>query len=307
MGLNDFTSPRQIKRGRVRDERDAAVGQKSVRAGASSTFLSLLSVVQLRLRKSASRKLFGNFGCGKMATATLNGIMWLLLAAAAKAVVTENVAFTSNQMLSDEDADIGNWTVGNCILAQFAMEITLHPNKPNPNATTVIEVPRHAQVDEIASNCNENGNTTQDLSLFWTDRELNSTNVLMRNLTLRFGRKNETGYGIRQAWGTFQLAYFDYNERDTHDVPKLMFEVPFHYSYLCGDVGKWQFYSELDYNFTTTTPNIMLNNATVSAKHFRFDAFRGYDKPHPLVYRPPMDCAYQPNDVVPVAVGVTLA
>jgi len=258
-----------------------------------------------------------------MATATFNVIISLLLAAAAKAVVTENVAFTSNQMLGDEDADIGNWTVGNCILAQFAMEITLHPNKTNPNATTVIEVPRHAQVDEIASNCNENGNTTQDLSLFWTDRELNSTNVLMRNLTLRFGRKNETGYGIRQAWGTFQLAYFDYNETkgnethtftivssvkiDTHDVPKLMFEVPFHYSYLCGDVGKWQFYSELDYNFTTTTPNIMLNNATVSAKHFRFDAFRGYDKPHPLVYRPPMDCAYQPNDVVPVAVGVTLA
>ena len=197
-----------------------------------------------------------------------------------------------------QDADIGNWTVDNCILAQFAMEITLHPNKTNPNVTTVIEVPRHAQVDKIASNC---GNTTQDLSLFWTDRELNSTNVLMRNLTLRFGRKNETGYGIKQAWGTFQLAYFDYNETkanetntykivssvkiDTHEVPKLMFEVPFHYSYLCGDVGTWQFYSELDYNFTTTTPNIMLNNATVSAKHFRFDAFREYDKPHPLVYR----------------------
>merc|ERR1712079_817699 len=94
-----------------------------------------------------------------------------------------------------------------CILAQFAMEITLYPNKTNPNAT----------------------------------------NSLMRNLTLRFGRKNETGYGVRQAWGTFQLAYFDYNETkgnetntykivssvkiDTHDVPKLMFEVPFHYSY----------------------------------------------------------------------------
>jgi len=249
-----------------------------------------------------------------MATATASLFISLLMAAAASATMMPLV------MLSEEDADIGNWTVDSCILAQFAMEITLHPNKTNPNMTTVIEVPRHAQVDKIASNC---GNTTQDLSLFWTDRELNSTNALMRNLTLRFGRKNETGYGIRQAWGTFELAYFDYNETkanethtykivssvkiDTHDVPRLMFEVPFHYSYLCGDVGTWQFYSELDYNFTTTTPNIMLNNATVSAKHFRFDAFREYDKPHPLVYRPPMDCAYQPNDVVPVAVGVTLA
>jgi len=253
-----------------------------------------------------------------MATATL--FMSLLMAAAANAVVAENAAFTTNLMLGDEDADIGNWTVGKCILAQFAMEITLHANTTHQNETTVIQVPRHAVVDQSASNCD---NTTQDLSLFWTVRELNSTNDLMRNLTLRFGRKNETGYGLRQAWGTFQLAYFDYNATkgnetttykivssvkiDTHDVPKLMFEVPFHYSYLCGDVGKWQFYSQLDYNFTTNPPNIMLNNATVSAKHFRFDAFREYDKPHPLVYRPPMDCAYQPNDVVPVAVGVTLA
>ena len=26
-----------------------------------------------------------------------------------------------------------------------------------------------------------------------------------------------------------------------------------------------------------------------------------------ISFKPPMDCAYQPNDVVPVAVGVTLA
>jgi len=248
-----------------------------------------------------------------MATAT-----WFIPLLVATATAME---FAPATVRSDEAADTGNWTVGNCILAQFAMEITLYPNKTNPNVTEVIDVPKHAKVDQKASNCG-NG-TTQDLSLFWTVRESNSTNLLMRNLTLRFGRKNETGYGIRQAWGTFELAYFDYNATngnktdtekivsavkiDTHDVPKLMFEVPFHYSYLCGDVGTWQYYSALDYNFTTNPPNIMLDNATVSARHFRFDAFREYDKPHPLTYRPVMDCAYVPNDIVPVAVGVTLA
>ena len=30
-------------------------------------------------------------------------------------------------------------------------------------------------------------------------------------------------------------------------------------------------------------------------------------KDEPFSFKPPMDCAYQPNDVVPVAVGVTLA
>ena len=55
-----------------------------------------------------------------MATATFNVIISLLLAAAAKAVVTENVAFTSNQMLGDE--------VCSEEFHLFSMEdLTLHP------------------------------------------------------------------------------------------------------------------------------------------------------------------------------------
>ncbi len=29
----------------------------------------------------------------------------------------------------DPDPTVGSWTVGNCIMAQFAMEFTYHPNK----------------------------------------------------------------------------------------------------------------------------------------------------------------------------------
>ena len=39
---------------------------------------------------------------------------------------------------SVEGPDAGNWTVGNCILAQFAMEYTVHYNNSNVNQTIVI-------------------------------------------------------------------------------------------------------------------------------------------------------------------------
>jgi len=48
------------------------------------------------------------------------------------------------------------------------------------------------------------------------------------------------------------------------------------------------------------------NETIISATSVRFDAFRPSIIP-PTDFQSPMDCDYQPNDVVPIVVGVCLA
>lgn len=67
-------------------------------------------------------------------------------------------------------------------------------------------------------------------------------------------------------------------EIDTKDMPKLSFKVPYHYSFLCGDVGKWNFYEVLKFS-NQGGPGEDLQNATVSAKNVRFDAYRDGNSP----------------------------
>ena len=86
------------------------------------------------------------------------------------------------------DADVGNWTVEPCILAQFAMEFTARPNKTNVNETLHLVVPKDAKADQDKANCAVNKNT---LSLDWSERSKNGT-VLARNLTIEFSRSNKT-------------------------------------------------------------------------------------------------------------------
>jgi hypothetical protein len=240
----------------------------------------------------------------------------MVLAAGASIAAATNIIEKAPAL----SADTGNWTVGNCILAQFAMEITLHPNKTDANSTLTVKVPADAQVDKAQTNC---GKDIQLMKLVWTETAKNDSTVeLHRNLTIEFGKINNTGYGVRHAYGNFELARFNYSyvnkenatvslnvsssvTINTKDVPSLMFRVPFHYSYLCGDVGHWEVYEQLFYSFDGR-PGVDLKNGTVEAKNVRFDAFRDESAPHEG-YQIPMDCAYQPNDIVPVAVGVTLA
>ena len=85
-------------------------------------------------------------------------------------------------------ADTGNWTVGNCILAQFAMEVTLHPNHTHPNVTQVVVVPADAKADASQSSC---GADEQQLNLDWVERSDNGTE-LARNVTIVFARRNDT-------------------------------------------------------------------------------------------------------------------
>ena len=89
-----------------------------------------------------------------------------------------------------EAADVGNWTVGKCIMAQFAMEFTLRPEAINPNKTVLVKVGPRAKADKDQKYC---GNTTQELNLHWYDAQRNNTaELLFRNITITIGRNNST-------------------------------------------------------------------------------------------------------------------
>lgn len=213
------------------------------------------------------------------------------------------------------DSDTGNWTVGDCILAQFAIDITLHPNATDKNETLTLAVLPRAKADESQNNCK---NETQSLSLDWSEQEKNSTLQLARNFTIEFRNTNDTAYGVSRVYGNFELAHFqqEYEKENINVTSSVdidfqwgptVFRVPIGYSFLCLDVGTWRFNSNLHYSFPDApTRGTPLENATVSAKNVRLDAFRLKTAP-PSGYQVPMDCALQPNDIVPVAVGVTLA
>lgn len=113
-----------------------------------------------------------------------------LLAAAALAAASLPAAAEAGLT----DADVGNWTVGDCIMAQFAMELVAHL----PNSTNVTVPPLHllvpvgAKADQNQANCKLDQDR-QSLSLSWTDRAVNGTyEPLGRNLTIIFAKLNDT-------------------------------------------------------------------------------------------------------------------
>jgi hypothetical protein len=110
------------------------------------------------------------------------------VAVAVALVAMVTAADESGTPPSPVDADAGNWTVGECIMAQFAMDIKLI-NATAPNETLVVAVPVKAMADQSQGLC---GNETQDLTLYWKDKADNSSDLLPRNVTLRFGRINDT-------------------------------------------------------------------------------------------------------------------
>ncbi|TRY75297.1 hypothetical protein TCAL_01332 [Tigriopus californicus] len=232
--------------------------------------------------------------------------------------------------------DVGNWTVGDCILAQFAMEFTVpFPNSSKffdshdkaPNSTTFkLDLPVNAVVDKSQRQC---GNNTQVLSFDWSSPALNDSAVnLYRNLTVVFAAMNQNdsavpGYGVRQMYGTFEMARFSQMDPKTNVTMNIssyldvdtgllasehfMFKVPVGRSYLCSDIGQISMYTHLHYDFPDEPKQGQtLMNTTVSALHVQVDAFRTKESPA-QGFQIPMDCDYEPNDVVPIVVGAALA
>lgn len=176
----------------------------------------------------------------------------------------------------------------------------------------VVDVPADAKVSNKSSHC---GNTTQVLSLYWSVVAPNDTTVyLKRNLTIEFSVKpNETYYGVSRVYSRFALGVWKVNKTvyqstidiDSGDIPNLMFHTPLDRSYLCADVGHLELKTTLRYP-DSPPEGTKLGNTTVIGQKVQFDAFRT-NSTAPPGFRTPMDCDYMPNDIVPIAVGITLA
>lgn len=229
-------------------------------------------------------------------------------------------------------ADVGNWTVGDCIMAQFAMELTLFPpsNKTNSSSATfppmTIQVPTDAKVDTDMSNCK---GETQSLSLDWSEKAPNGTDMLVRNITVEFANFNDSAapasYGVQRFYAYFELAHFKQNysahnhtemvnvtsfvDVDTGNLAsdRLMFRTPLDRSYFCSRVKPKYISSHLHYTFPDApSQGDKINDTRVDLVNMAFDAFRPKDAPHNN-FQTPMDCDYMPNDIVPIVVGVCLA
>jgi len=207
--------------------------------------------------------------------------------------------------------DKGTWQVGDCILAQFNMNITIPMEK---NASTqIIRVPAHAVVDP-KSQCGDEKAIDQSLVLTWTDISENDTK-LEREITIAF-RKNATNnyYGVKRFAGMFRMAkwqvnHTDYNSTvtvDSKDYNNLWFHTPLDMSFSCMEWGEEnKLLSSLEYK-PLPHLRIFLPNATVHTSMLKFDAFR-VKETQPTGFRTPLDCDYPTNDIVPIAVGVALA
>lgn len=207
--------------------------------------------------------------------------------------------------------DVGQWTVGDCFKAEFAM--TVEANTTLTNQTT-FKLPKDAKADDAQSNC---ANETNTLSLTWSEAALNDTKVnLNRKLVFTFKKDaNASMYGVSMIVGRFEVAHFETTNETSNATDQhvsflettwqgpLMFQTPKDRSYLCVNINtiplKTTF--RIDDGFAGK-----VLNSTLTGTHVIFDAFRPKDNV-PSGFRTPMDCDYKPNDIIPIAVGVALA
>jgi len=219
------------------------------------------------------------------------------------------VSCTSTHQENRDISDEPQWKVGDCILAHFSMNITIHHK--DSNETTVISIPETAKVDTSTgkSTCrNITANEDQDLVLNWQENELN------REIHIKF-RRNLTHnyYGVSQFVGTFTMKKWVVNgtqfdstiKVDSLEVPALLFHTPLDRSFTCSSWGS----TTLQATNTTKPSNVpvTLPPAEVHTSKLKFDAFRNGQENPPQGFRDALDCEYQPNDIVPIAVGIALA
>jgi len=210
------------------------------------------------------------------------------------------------EILEDDEQP---WKVGDCILAHFEMNITIHLDA---NKTTTIKIPKTAKVDNKSSNCgNITKNEDQRLVLNWKDADLNRELVInfRRNLTNNF-------YGVERFYGNFIVAQWKINttqynttiEVDSKEVPNILFHTPLDRSFSCGSWGSTKLQSRNHTKPLPPTPST-LPDATVHTSMLKFDAFRNDPdrKPTQPGFRDSKDCkGPKPQDVLPFAVGCGL-
>ena len=95
---------------------------------------------------------------------------------------------------NQSEVDESQWKVGDCILANFTLDIQVHLNKTQPNATTVVHIPQDAKVLP-RSHCGTKDNPDlQVLALGWTVQPKNdTTKTLYREISISFKRNTTLG------------------------------------------------------------------------------------------------------------------
>lgn len=227
---------------------------------------------------------------------------------------------------SNDDAEVGNWTVGDCIMAKFSMEFTVNTGKKGNFSKISLPASAVASPDNNGTLCSEDIKKVQTLTLSWKEKQQNDSAIeLNRFVEVDFLRKEEGSYyGVNRFYGEFDIAYYKENitnttsnkthletiystlTMDSKKIDNLMFHTPKDKSYQCADVGKISLSSSMDWNYTKFAPE-HVDNTTIKVLHVRFDAFRNVVDGIKEEFRDSIDCDYQPNDIVPIAVGVALA
>jgi len=226
----------------------------------------------------------------------------------------------------NDDVEVGNWTVGDCIMAKFSMEFTINTGDKGNYSKISLPPSAVAAKDNNGTLCSKDINKVQTLTLSWKEAQQNDTKIeLSRFIQVDFLRsKDDPYYGVNRFYGEFDIAHYKENVTnttsntthleghqstlimDSKKIEKLMFHTPKEYSYQCADVGKISLLSSMQWNYTKMAPE-PVDNTTVKALHVQFDAFRNIVDGIKGKFRDPIDCDYQPNDIVPIAVGVALA
>jgi len=264
-----------------------------------------------------------------------------LLALLLLSIINASVAELKNQTDDIEDSDFddpsnltadqGNWTVGDCIIVKMAAQLTVYPDKANTNTTIMMDIPVTATVSSQSSCLPAESNSTQLITLEWSEPNPNAVGSLNRNLTLHFSlNTTSASYGVSKISAVYETKTYDIqvNVTDPDDKNKTIlvnqtvleyismstfamspweFLVPENRSYLCMDVGSKSMISELHKSTEPGgSPGERLTNATLTAKRVQFDAFRPASAPDHQ-FQLPSDCSYRPNDIVPIIVGCALA
>jgi len=232
------------------------------------------------------------------------------------------VSCTSSQQDVEPKDDESYWKFKDCILARFSMNITIQPNVTNPNITATVSVPKDAIVDPAKSSCGDINatdpiKTDQLLVLTWKEKETGYD----REISINFRRNlTSTFYGVERFYGVFLWdkwtedgpngTKINYNKTmhvDSNELPNIIFHTPLDRSFTCAKWGSTKL--KAHYNVMPTPPApTNLPDATVSSDDMQFDAFRNAASTPPAPgFRVSLDCEFQPNDIVPIAVGVALA
>merc|ERR1711909_90072 len=153
-------------------------------------------------------------------------------------------------------------------------------------------------------------NEDQILVLNWKDDDLNRELVInfRRNLTNNF-------YGVERFYGNFMTKKWKVNTTDysttinvdSKEVTNILFHTPLDRSFSCGSWGSTKLQASNHTKPIPPTPTT-LPYATVQTSMLKFDAFRNDPerKPSQPGFRNALDCEFQPNDIVPIAVGIAL-